>query len=110
MLALTDLRLYLGQQDSGVPTFDSGRRRADLRRRFGGDQTLLDPISTRRQADDFDARSQRLMGWIVAFAAVGLVLTIAQVSRRAGVKWLLAAVGTGAYTLATLGTFALGKA
>ena len=110
LVAFAQLGPYVNQRDPTVDTWEHERRQIDLAQSFKAGGALLDPVGAANKANRLDARSQRLVGWIVAFAVVGFVLTVAQVNRRPRVKWVLAAVGSAGYAAATAAAFLLDKA
>lgn len=105
LLGIAALGTYVSAEGSAVPSFQEDRRRRDLFRETAGAEPTLNPDQTTRQANGLTDRSQRLVGWIMAFAFVGLLLTIAQVTRRERGKRALAAVAAGAYVMVTAVTF-----
>ena len=89
---------------TGVPaTYDVEGRRADLLRTGDNERaSRLDPDRTARRGDTLRRRSQRLVGWLVAFVGCVVLLTVAQVSRRESLRQLLAGLAAAAWIFALI--------
>lgn len=91
--------------EAGLPaTFDVADRRAELLR-ANEDVAKINPKATIAEADDFRARSQRLVGWIVVLVFAAAVLTGAQIVPHDRLRPALAGVGTLVWLVATVIAF-----
>ena len=92
---------YVIEDAEGNLSFDEDRRRDDLRQQNEA-AFRVDPDSRAEEAVDLRQKSQRLVGWIVPLVGAIVLLTVAQVSRRAVVRTAVAAGGVAVYAVATV--------
>lgn len=109
LAALSGFSQYLGEDDGGLPTFDSERSRLDLVR-DDIEASQVDPEQTAERADDLRSHSQRLVGWIVVFVGAVVLLTLGQVINVRFIRATLAGLGVVVYVFATVGALLAGRA
>ena len=108
LAALSGFSQYLGEDEGGVPTFDSERSLQDLVR-DDIEASQVDPEQTAARADDLRSHSQRLVGWIVVFVGSIVLLTLAQVINVRLIRASLAGLGVVVYVIATVGALLAGR-
>jgi hypothetical protein len=83
---------YVGQDETGAPTFDEAQFGTDLDQRIA-DDLGVNPVQTVREANRLRSDSQWLDGWLIALVGAVALLTFAQVSRHRQLRLGLAGVG-----------------
>lgn len=109
LAALSGFSQYLGEDEGGLPTFDSERSRLDLVR-DDIEASQVDPEQTAERADALRSHSQRLVGWIVVFVGAVVLLTLGQVINVRFIRATLAGLGVVVYVFATVGALLAGRA
>lgn len=96
------------QLDARPPSFDLDTRRRELERQYAGveSQGRPQPDQAADRADRFRERSQRLVGHLIVLVATVVLLTGAQVTKRARLRPWLAGLATSVW----LGTTAVAVA
>jgi hypothetical protein len=83
-------------EDTGRPALDESGLRDDLRQ-IAQAQAQVDPTQTVREANRLRADSERLDRWLIALVSAIVLLTLAQVSRAAALRFGLAGLGAAVW-------------